>query len=96
MEQLLLTQAVSYIVTVVCGAVVGVVVAKARQIKGVFDSQQANTLMLCRLCIYDEHFSVDEKIEAYRTYRANGGNSQTKHYMDELLGQDADAYLAVH
>jgi hypothetical protein len=54
------------------------------------------TLMVCRMSIYDEHFSTDEKVDAYRIYREKGGNHQTKKYMDELLGEDADAYLARH
>lgn len=53
-------------------------------------------LISCRMAVYDEHFSVDEKVDAYRIYRAKGGNHQTKKYMDELLGEDADAYLARH
>ena len=54
------------------------------------------TVMVCRMAIYDEHFSVDEKVDAYRMYRAHGGNHRTKRYMDELLGEDADAWLARH
>lgn len=53
-------------------------------------------LLVCRLCIYDEHFSIDEKVEAYRVYREKGGNHQTKKAMDRLLGEDADGYLARH
>ena len=54
------------------------------------------TIMSCRTAIYDEHFSVDEKVDAYRVYRSKGGNHQTKKYMSDLLGEDADAYLARH
>lgn len=54
------------------------------------------TIMVCRITIYDEHFSTDEKIDAYRTYRSYGENHQTKKHMDGLLGEDADAYLASH
>ena len=59
-------------------------------------AQEFTLLTVCRLAIYDDHFSVDEKVDAYRTYRAHGGNHQTKKYMDDLLGEDADAYLARH
>jgi hypothetical protein len=58
--------------------------------------QEFTLLTVCRLAIYDDHFSIDEKVDAYRTYRAHGGNHQTKKYMDNLLGEDADAYLARH
>lgn len=59
-------------------------------------AQEFVLLTVCRLAIYDDHFSIDEKVDAYRTYRAHGGNHQTKKYMDGLLGEDADAYLARH
>ena len=55
-----------------------------------------NTLMTCRMAIYDEHFSVDEKLDAYKVYRDNGGNHKTKTYMDEQVGGDVDAYLTQH
>lgn len=51
------------------------------------------TLMVCRMVIYDEHFSVDEKLDAFSLYRSKGGNSRTKHYMDDLLGEDVNDYL---
>lgn len=60
------------------------------------DMAEKTLLMVCRLAIYDEHFSADEKVDAYRTYRDHGGNHQTKKYMDALLGEDADGYLARH
>lgn len=60
------------------------------------EMQESTLLMVCRLAIYDEHFSTDEKVDAYRMYRAHGGNHQTKKFMDTLLGEDADAYLARH
>lgn len=52
--------------------------------------------MTCRLCIYDEHFSIDEKLDAYEIYRDNGWNHQTKTHMDELVGGDVDEYLEKH
>lgn len=65
-------------------------------LKDMQDTLDAIALMTCRLAIYDEHFSTDEKAEAYRLYRKKGGNHQTKKYMDNLLGEDADVYLARH
>lgn len=55
-----------------------------------------NTIMTCRMAIYDEHFSIDEKLDAYIIYRDRGGNHQTKTYMDKLVGGDVDEYLAKH
>lgn len=55
-----------------------------------------NTIMTCRMAIYDEHFSIDEKLEAYKIYRDRGFNHQTKKYMDELVGGDVDEYLEKH
>lgn len=55
-----------------------------------------NTIMTCRIAIYDEHFSTDEKLEAYKIYRDRGGNHQTKTYMDKLVGGDVDEYLEKH
>lgn len=49
-----------------------------------------------RIAIYDSHFSVDEKLEAYSKYKALGGNHKTKAYMDELIGEDVDGYLDKH
>lgn len=55
-----------------------------------------NTVMTCRIAVYDEHFSIDEKLEAYKIYRDRGGNHKTKTYMDELVGCDVDEYLTKH
>ena len=60
------------------------------------EMQKFILLTVCRLAIYDDHFSVDEKVETYRTYRKHGGNHDAKKYMTNLLGEDADAYLATH
>lgn len=60
------------------------------------EMQKFILLTVCRLAIYDDHFSVDEKLETYRVYRKHGGNHDAKRYMSELLGEDADAYLASH
>ena len=53
------------------------------------EMQKFILLTVCRLAIYDDHFSVDEKVET-------GGNHDAKKYMTNLLGEDADAYLASH
>ena len=55
-----------------------------------------NTLMTCRLVIYSDKFSIDEKLDAYVIYRDRGGNHQTKTYMDSQVGMDVDEYLAKH
>ena len=60
------------------------------------EMQEFILLTVCRLAIYDDHFSVDEKVATYRMYRKYGGNHDAKKYMDNLLGEDADAYLATH
>ena len=60
------------------------------------EMQKFILLTVCRLAIYDDHFSIDEKVETYRVYRKPGGNHDAKRYMSELLGEDADAYLATH
>lgn len=96
MGQLLIGQIVSYLVTAVCGAALGLVASKFAGVRQALGSIDELTIMVCRLVIYNDKFSVDEKVDAYRTYRGRGGNSKTKHYMDELLGEDADDYLAHH
>lgn len=53
-------------------------------------------LMVFRMAVYDEHFDLGEKLEAYVLYREHGGNHQTKAYMDRLLGEDVDEYLERH
>ena len=58
--------------------------------------QEFILLTVCRMAIYDDHFSTNEKVETYRVYRKHGGNHDAKRYMSELLGEDADAYLASH
>ena len=87
---------VSYIATAAAGAVVGFFVTRLTSIKQAFDSIDELTLMVCRLVIYSDKFSLDEKIDAYEVYRGRNGNHRTKRYMDEKLGMDADEYLAQH
>lgn len=69
---------------------------REKQAEDMSDTLDAVAVMVCRMAIYDEHFSIDEKVDAYALYRAKGGNHQTKKHMDELLGEDADAWLARH
>lgn len=59
--------------------------------------QRDNTRMVCRLVIYSDKFSLDEKIEAYITYRDTcHANHHTKTYMDEQVGGDIDEYIKKH
>ena len=108
----LLTAACTALISSVIGAVVGALVSKIKMAKQTSDSARAefaadfaemkemlrqNMLMTCRLTIYDDHFSVDEKLEAYVSYRDMcHGNHQTKRYMDDLVGDDVDEYLLKH
>ena len=55
-----------------------------------------NTIMTCRMAIYNDHFSIDEKISAYIIYRDQRQNHHTKRYMDELVGCDIDEYIERH
>ena len=55
-----------------------------------------NTIMTCRMAIYNDHFSIDEKISAYIIYRDQGQNHHTKKYMDEQVGCDIDEYIERH
>lgn len=102
-----LTIAVSSLISSIIAALVGALVSKAKTVKKASESAKAgseqlkdlmqqNIIMTCRLAIYDEHFSVDEKLDAYTIYRANGGNHQTKTYLDNLIGSDVDEYLEKH
>ena len=60
------------------------------------DQLKQNTIMTCRTAIYDEHFSIDEKISAYIVYRDQGQNHHTKTYMDKQVGCDIDEYIERH
>lgn len=89
-----------WLVPTVLSAAVGYLAAMLKRMKSDADEgkemQKFILLTVCRLAIYDDHFSVDEKVETYRVYRKHGGNHDAKRYMSELLGEDADAYLASH
>lgn len=110
MESLITTFAtalISSIVGAVIGAVVGALVSKIKTARKAVETAKQNSdelktlmkqniIMTCRMAIYDEHFSVDEKLDAYSVYRSYGGNHQTKSYMDNLVGSDVDEYLEKH
>lgn len=84
------------VLSAVCGYLAGVLRKMKNDADEGKEMQKFILLTVCRLAIYDDHFSVDEKVETYRTYRKHGGNHDAKKYMSELLGEDADAYLASH
>ena len=107
----IITTAITALVSAVVGAIVGAVVAKIKTVthdaqQAADDAKREraelkeimtqNIVMTCRMAIYDDHFSVDEKVEAYAIYRDLGGNHQTKKYMDELVGCDIDEYIERH
>lgn len=89
-----------WLVPTVLSAVCGYLVGALKKMKADADEgkemQKFILLTVCRLAIYDDHFSVDEKVATYRVYRKYGGNHDAKKYMTNLLGEDADAYLASH
>lgn len=103
---------ITALVSSVIGAIVSAVVMKLRLTKQAIDDAKTerekdnaelkelilqNTKMTCRLTIYSDKFTIDEKLEAYVVYRDKcHGNHQTKHYMDDLVGEDVDEYLLKH
>ena len=102
-----LTIVVSALISSTVGAIVAAIISKIKLVRKASEDakqdseelkglMQQNILMTCRLAIYDEHFSVDEKLDAYTIYRNNGGNHQTKKYMDGQVGCDVDEYLERH
>lgn len=100
MEVLAMT-AFTALISSVVGALVGALVSKlktttndAREMR---EMQIMNLKMTCRMAIYDEHFTTDEKIEAYIVYRDKcHANHQTKKFMDSLVGCDIDEYIEKH
>lgn len=96
----LLPYVLGWVVPTVLAAVAGYLKGKLSKAKADADDSRdtlnAVAVMVCRMAIYDEHFSTDEKVDAYAIYTAKGGNHHIKKYMDNLLGEDADAYLARH
>ena len=98
---------ISALLSAIVGAIVGALVSKIKTVKKASDDtkrerdelkklMKQNIVMTCRMAIYDEHFSVDEKLDAYVVYRDNGGNHQSKTYMDSIVGGDVDEYLERH
>ena len=107
----IVTTAITALISAIVGAIVGAVVAKiktvthdaqqaaenaSRERAELKELMRQSIVMTCRLAIYDDHFTVDEKLDAYTIYRDNGGNHQTKKYMDELVGCDVDEYIERH
>lgn len=86
--------------TTILSSVVAALVAKfktaTKDAADMREMQRATLMMTCRMAIYDDHFSIDEKIEAYIIYRDLGYNHQTKTYMDALVGSDIDEYIEKH
>jgi hypothetical protein len=106
-----ITALVSSVIGSVIGAIVSAIVVKIKLTKKAIDDAKIerekdnaelkelllqNTKMTCRMAIYDPHFSVDEKLSAYKVYSLHGWNHQTKQYMDELVGCDVDEYIERH
>lgn len=102
---------ITTLISTVIAAIVSAVIMKIKLTKKALDDARAerekdnaelkelmlqNTKLTCRLAIYDEHFSIDEKLSAYKVYSSHGWNHQTKRYMDELVGCDVDEYIERH
>ena len=105
--ELLVMTSVTALVSSIMGALVGAFVSKLKTIRSasedakrehaeLMEIMEQNIVMTCRMAIYDNHFSVDEKLDAYEIYRAHGGNHQTKQFMDQQLGCDVDEYIERH
>lgn len=90
------TALVSSVVAAIVGALVSKLKTTTKEAAENREIQRQTLMMICRMAIYDEHFSVDEKLDAYEIYRDAGGNHQTKKYMDELVGSDVDDYIERH
>lgn len=90
------TALVSSVVAAIVGALVSKLKTTTKEAAENREIQRQTLMMICRIAIYDEHFTVDEKLDAYEIYRDAGGNHQTKKYMDELVGSDVDDYIERH
>ena len=99
-----ITAVISSAISAIIGAAVASLISRAKVAKQRSDADRQeredmrelllqNTKMTCRMVIYDEHFDMDEKIEAYIIYRSHRWNHRTKQHMDMLLGCDVDEYL---
>ena len=105
--EVIVSTAITALVSSIVGALVGALVSKLKTAAVAVDDakreraelkeiMEQNVIMTCRMAIYDSHFSVDEKLDAYVIYKNNGGNHTTKQYMDKLVGCDVDEYLERH
>ena len=90
------TALISSVVAAIVGALVSKLKTTTKEAAENREIQRQTLMMICRIAIYDEHFTVDEKLDAYEIYRDAGGNHQTKKYMDELVGSDVDGYIEKH
>lgn len=90
------TALISSVVAAIVGALVSKLKTTTKEAAENREIQRQTLMMICRIAIYDEHFTVDEKLDAYEIYRDAGGNHQTKKYMDELVGSDVDDYIEKH
>lgn len=100
MEVLAMT-AFTALISSLVGALVGALVSKiktsTKDARETRELQLMNLEMTCRLVIYSERFTTDEKIEAYIVYRDTcHANHQTKTHMDGLVGCDIDEYIEKH
>ena len=104
MPEFILSLVVSSVVTTLCGTIIGILISRLKSVavnhKETIEAMEAQRkrteqieLITLRMAIYDEHFDIDEKLEAYVLYRDRGGNHRTKRYMDEVLGTDVDDFL---
>lgn len=107
MVHTLIMTAVTALISSAVGAFVGSIITKVKTVReqgrqAQLDAAELkellrqNILWTCRMAIYDDHFSIDEKLEAYKVYRDQGGNHKTKTYMDDQVGMDVDEYLEKH
>ena len=98
--ELLITTAITALISSAVGALVGALVSKLKtathEAAENREIQRQTLMMICRIAIYDEHFTVDEKLDAYEIYRSHGGNQQTKQFMDAQVGCDVDEYIERH
>lgn len=97
----LLINALTALISALIGAIVGAIVARiktaTKDATDMREMQRQNLKMTCRMAIYDDHFTIDEKLDAYVIYRDTcRGNHTTKTYLDGLVGCDVDEYIEKH
>ena len=90
------TALISSVVAAIVGALVSKLKTTTKEAAENREIQRQTLMMICRIAIYDEHFTVDEKLDAYEIYRDAGGNHQTKKYMEKRVGSDVDDYIEKH